>query len=205
MEVVDENLNTISESFAKLKKIYNKIIFDHNYDALFLNNYVTGCTIISKKEFINKILPFPKHAKYLIHDYWIALVVSQVGKLNYIDEPLLKYRQHNENQVGINTESEKKQNIEEIRDLFLDVKIEHFRILVERSNILSKERSKISKEALSYYRKLKNGEKPNKNDKKLFKKLYKYEDKKYYYLNYIILNMPRLARFLFRFKNRSIK
>lgn len=200
LEVVDDKLNTVNDSFAKMKNLYNKIMNDHNYEALFLNNYVTGCTIISKKECLDKILPFPKNTKYLIHDYWIALVISQTGRIAYMDEPLLKYRQHSGNQVGVKTESEKKQSINEIRNLFIDVKIEHFRVFVENSILFSEERKRISKEALAYFRKLKNGEKPTSAEKKLFKQLYKYEDKKYYYLNYIILNMPGLAKFLFKFK-----
>lgn len=57
-----------------------------------LKNFITGCTIISKKELIDKILPFPNTSKYVLHDYWLALIISQYGKISYIEEPLIKYR-----------------------------------------------------------------------------------------------------------------
>ena len=55
---------------------------------------------------INKIaknycLPF--HPNCQMHDWWLALAISKHGKIEYIDEPLLLYRQHARNQLGANT------------------------------------------------------------------------------------------------------
>jgi len=36
----------------------------------------------------------------LLHDWWIALCAAALGKIAYIDEPLVKYRQHGNNEVG---------------------------------------------------------------------------------------------------------
>ena len=50
----------------------------------YLYNCITGCTILTKKETINNILPIPNNSKYLIHDHWIGIMVSLKGKMEYI-------------------------------------------------------------------------------------------------------------------------
>ena len=70
----------------------------------------------------------PHDSKYILHDYWTALVVSKFGKLGYIDEPLVKYRQHFENRVGSKRKSDSINDFEEMRNLFIDVKLDHFKV-----------------------------------------------------------------------------
>ena len=75
LEVVDENLNTIAPSFWTLKKIKTRV--EHsNFDSLYLNNFVTGCTILARSDYIYRVLPFPKDDEHFIHDYWTALLIS---------------------------------------------------------------------------------------------------------------------------------
>ena len=66
LEVVDENLNVTYESYWKLKGIYNKIKKYNNFESLYLNNFVTGCTIISRKELINSFMPLPNTSKFVL-------------------------------------------------------------------------------------------------------------------------------------------
>lgn len=195
--VVDENGQEINKSFWKLKGFSKKIKKDKNYKGLQLNNYITGCTILSKKEFLKYILPLPE-AKYIIHDYWIAIVVSAKGKISHIDKPYIKYRQHSNNQVGYKTKSEELESIEEIRKLFIDVKIEHFEIFEKYEMLFDEKTRKINKKALSYYKKLKEVKNINFRNWSLFYKLYKYENLKYQILNFIILNMPIIAKMLYK-------
>jgi len=60
-------------------------------------NYVYGCTIIMNRKLIEKISHISIDAEN--HDYWIALVAS-IYKSKYIDDKLLKYRQHSSNASG---------------------------------------------------------------------------------------------------------
>ena len=195
LEVVDKNLNTTYKSYWKLKGLDNKVKKYNNFSALYLNNFITGCTMLCKKKFIDMILPLPNKSKFVLHDYWVALIVSQHGNLAYVKEPLIKYRQHKDNKVGSRKKSDEINNFDELRYLFIDVKIEHFTVFVENeSKFTSMEMRSLSKEALIYFEKLRRVNIVNFSKWDLFFKLYKYEDFGYKMQNFLILNIPILAR-----------
>ena len=201
LEVVDSDLNVIYKSYWKLKGIYDKIKKYNNFESLYLNNFVTGCTIISKQEFIKEVLPLPNTSKFVLHDYWIPLILSQKYKISYIEEPLIKYRQHKNNKIGSKKKVDELKKFEEVRELFIRVKKEHFKVFIENEEKFIDEKiKKLNVEALEYYEMLE--KKKNINFRKwiLFFKLYKYEGFVYKMENFIILNLPMLARFLFKLR-----
>lgn len=80
--IVDENLNALYPSFNKYMKLDRKIKKYISSPRLqYLYNCMTGCTMLSKKEFLPQVLPLPKISKHMIHDYWLGLVVSLHGKV----------------------------------------------------------------------------------------------------------------------------
>lgn len=201
LEVVDANLNVTYESYWKLKGIYKKIKKYNNFEALYLNNFVTGCTLISKGEYIRDVLPLPDTSKFVLHDYWIALIVSQKGKISYIEEPLIKYRQHKNNKIGSRKQSDSLKSIDEIRELFIKVKKEHFTVFIENEEKFESEKvRKLSRKALKYYEMLSKKKNINFRGWGLFFKLYKYEEFGYTIQNFVILNLPILAKILYKFK-----
>lgn len=201
LEVVDENLNVTYKSYWKLKGIYKKVKKYNNFEALYLNNFITGCTLISKKEFIDDILPLPNTSKFVLHDYWIALIISQKGKIAYIEEPLIKYRQHKNNKIGSKKQSDTLKSIDEIRELFIRVKKEHFKVFIENEDKFENPKiKKLNKKALKYYEMLSNKKNINFRGWILFFRLYKYEGFSYTMQNFVILNMPIIARVLYKFK-----
>ena len=201
LEVVDENLNVTYSSYWKLKGIYNKIKKYNNFESLYLNNFITGCTMISKKELINSFMPLPNTSKFVLHDYWISLIISQNGKIAYIEEPLIKYRQHKNNKVGSKKKTDELKSIDEIRSLFIQVKKEHFSVFIENENkFKSEEIRKLNKKALEYYEMLETKKNINFKGWGLFIKLYKYEGLSYSLQNFAILNLPVLTKILYKFK-----
>ena len=206
LEVTNSRLKTIAPSYWKLKEFENKIKNYNNFESLYLNNYITGCTMLMKSKWINEFLPFPKGSKYILYDYWIALVISQSGKMAYVDEPTIKYRQHKKNQVGSKTKSEELESLDEIRNLFLDVKIDHFKTFIQNEKIFENEEiRKLNYRALEYFEKLKSVNKFNFSNWGLFFKLYKYEEFSYKMKNFLILNMPTIARVAFKYVKKSDK
>lgn len=203
LEVVDENLNVTYPSYWKLKGIYNKIKKYNNFESLYLNNFVTGCTMISKSQLIKDVLPLPNTSKYVLHDYWIPLIISQKGKIAYIEEPLIKYRQHKNNKIGSKKRSDELKSLDEIRKLFIQVKKEHFTVFIENNNkFIDKNIQDLNKKSLEYYEMLEKKKNFNFKNWNLFFKLYKYEGFSYKMQNFVILNLPFIARILYIFKKK---
>lgn len=95
LTVVDKFLNVLALSFLKYQHI------DPSKDSLnrlLLHNIVTGCTMMINRALAEKVKSMPKEA--IMHDWWIAMVASAFGKIAYIDEPLMLYRQHGSNDTG---------------------------------------------------------------------------------------------------------
>ena len=109
-EIVDENLN------ATGRRMWNEVGFDVHkrklvahgraLDVLITGWTVTGATMAFRSEYKNLSLPIPTNIQ-MIHDGWIALTVAAVADVIMIDEPLIKYRQHERQQVGAPTASPK--------------------------------------------------------------------------------------------------
>lgn len=206
LEIVDENLNTLYESFNDYMKLSRKIKkYKSDYRLQYLYNCVTGCTLMSTKKFINIIVPIPTDSKYVIHDTWIACVVANKGKVEYLDEKTIKYRQHGKNQVGVEKISHGFKNLEQVRNLFLDVKLGVFNTYVNNDDIFNEKLKEQNIEALEYYKMV--AQKKNFNFKKwdIFHKLYKNETVNYYIINFVIMNLPAIGRVLFKIRYMIVK
>lgn len=70
-------------------------------EVLLNRNVVTGATIAFRTEFRKSFVPIPIDIPNMIHDAWIALIIAAQAKAEFISEPLMKYRQHTEQQLGI--------------------------------------------------------------------------------------------------------
>jgi glycosyltransferase involved in cell wall biosynthesis len=62
--------------------------------------HVTGATMAFRAVFRKLLLEIPEDLA-LIHDGWIALMVAAVAEADFIEEPLIKYRLHPRQQVGV--------------------------------------------------------------------------------------------------------
>jgi glycosyltransferase involved in cell wall biosynthesis len=87
-----------------------------------LENCVSGHAILFKKELLNFIGDFDRNG---FHDWWLVYVASNNGKISFINNCLVKYRQHtnaNTNILGMKRDSTKK------RDVLLQIEKEYHRI-----------------------------------------------------------------------------
>lgn len=202
LEVVDKDLKMLYPSFNDFMKLTRKIKkYIHDYRLEYLYNCVTGCTLMSKKKFIDKIIPIPTDSKYAIHDTWIATVVVNNGKAAYLDEKTIKYRQHGKNQVGAEKVSHGFKKLDQVRELFIEVKLGLFTTYVNNDRIFDEKLKKQNKEVLEYFKMIK--EKNNFNFRKwrVFHELYKNETVMYYLINFCIMNFPAIARILFKIRD----
>lgn len=65
---------------------------------ILMENKLNGCTILFNRSLQQLLTVFPPEIR--MHDWWIALIGSFFGKIYYLDQPLLLYRQHEKNVVG---------------------------------------------------------------------------------------------------------
>jgi len=61
-------------------------------------NIATGATAAFRRELLGRALPVPSA---WVHDAWIATLAAATGKVDFIDDPLIDYRQHDGNQIGM--------------------------------------------------------------------------------------------------------
>ncbi|MFK7863552.1 MAG: glycosyltransferase family 2 protein [Pseudohongiellaceae bacterium] len=95
LQVVAADASEIAPSFVAYQGLE---IHRNRFPNLVISNLVTGCTACLNESLARKSLPIPANA--VMHDWWLAIVVSAFGKLVYLDKALLKYRQHDNNTIG---------------------------------------------------------------------------------------------------------
>ena len=205
LEIVDKDLKTINNSMFRFLKINKRIRQYNDFRLIYLDNCVTGCTIISRRKFLDLILPLPSTTKYLVHDYWIALVISMHGKFSYIEEPLIKYRQHGNNEIGTNKLSTKFSKFSDVRDLFVNVKIERFAAFIDNDRVFDDKLKALNIEALEYFKSIKDKQNINFKGLKTFHNIYKYQTLNKYVLFFVIMNIPILAKFSFSIRYIILK
>lgn len=208
LEVVDSNLKQIYPSFNDYMKLTKKIKKCDGLERQYLYNCMVGCTIMSKKQFVEKILPLPSKSKYLVHDMWIGVIVSIYGKSVYLDEKTIYYRQHGNNQIGTEKPSQQMTKFKDVRKFLIEIKLGIFEGYVENNYKFPKEIQNENLKSLNYYNNIKNKKNINFKNWKTFHKLYKNETRYYYLLSFIIMNFPFLGRILFsikKIKNNFLK
>jgi len=100
-EIVDENRvalgyrlwRSVGFSPARRKDLSN----GRGTQVLLNHNVVTGATMAFRSKFKDLVLPIPEN---LVHDGWIALLISVFADLAFIHEPLVRYRKHAGQQIG---------------------------------------------------------------------------------------------------------
>lgn len=94
-QVVDKNLNTLSNSNLKYQNLDPKRL---DLNQLLLQNVPSGCTMMMNRRLVDLSKPIPPQA--VMHDHWVSLVATAFGKIIFIDKPTMLYRQHDSNYYG---------------------------------------------------------------------------------------------------------
>jgi glycosyltransferase involved in cell wall biosynthesis len=96
LEVVGGSLEPIAGSFIKLMRLHPS--GQQHPQRLLSRNEVTGCAMACNRELLEIALPISGQA--VMHDWWLALSAAYFGRLAFIPDKLVKYRQHGENAIG---------------------------------------------------------------------------------------------------------
>lgn len=105
--LVDEALRPLKGGvFARLgvAEDVSRAMADEHPDALLRlclrGNFLPGMTLTMRTEFAVGSLPIPQG---WVHDYWWVLRAANRSSLAVIPSPMVRYRQHGRNQVGVPT------------------------------------------------------------------------------------------------------
>ncbi len=93
-EFVDQNGQSL---YSKMSDIMNLYRGDRPEAFLFFN-CISGHSVLMKKELRDELLPFPNA---YFHDWWMGYVATNLGSIDFINESLVKYRQHQKADTNI--------------------------------------------------------------------------------------------------------
>lgn len=121
LTVVDVNLNVLTESMFKGQRLSARL---QRLDQLLMCNSITGCTVMFNRELLKRSPAIPDEA--IMHDWWLGCVtLNSSGIVVFVDEPLIMYRQHQENTVGY----------KHFGFVFLITKILDIKVLIKNFNL----------------------------------------------------------------------
>lgn len=103
-ELVNESLDILETSMwqktgfdAEKQKLF---VDGKAFDLLLVRGYVYGSSMAFRSVYRDLFLPFPENTAF-IHDNWIAFMLCAVTNFSLINKKLIKYRQHQQQFVGI--------------------------------------------------------------------------------------------------------
>lgn len=97
LRVVDEKLKTIAETMSAYQGLDCS---KTSRNRLMIQNVVTGCTAMVNRSLRNLMIQYRNADRIIMHDWWGALLAAEFGRIAFLEEPLILYRQHDKNNVG---------------------------------------------------------------------------------------------------------
>lgn len=88
---------TLSEAIGLTAGERRKIHAGAAFDVLLRRNVVTGATTVFRRSLLDAAVPFPEA---WVHDEWLAMIAAVTGRVDFVPEALIDYRQHASNQIG---------------------------------------------------------------------------------------------------------
>lgn len=96
LEVVDYQMQPLAASFWK--HLHMNPRSGSDLSRLLAQNIIAGCTMLLNRPLVDLSLPVPPTA--FMHDAWIGLVCACIGRMDYLPETTVRYRQHQNNVWG---------------------------------------------------------------------------------------------------------
>ena len=95
--IVAEDLQTTAASLYASRRQDRRTAADIR--ALAIENHILGCTVMINRPLAALVRSMPEEA--VMHDWWAALMaLKHGGRIVFLDEPTLLYRQHGNNVLG---------------------------------------------------------------------------------------------------------
>jgi rhamnosyltransferase len=95
LAVVQEDLTLVHRSFLAFQGLRHQS--QSPLGTLLIQNFVTGSTVVLNRALLEVAVPLPQ---VIMHDWWLALCAAALGRLLYLPEATVLYRQHGSNAQG---------------------------------------------------------------------------------------------------------
>jgi glycosyltransferase involved in cell wall biosynthesis len=109
--LVFSNGDLIDEKGGRLRgELWRKFLFSRDLQKILRNGdahrlvlampFMTGATMVFRSKFNSLILPMPMGIPTFIHDRWIGVLIAAVARIGMIEDRLIAYRLHAQQQLG---------------------------------------------------------------------------------------------------------
>ena len=95
--VVDRDLNVLAPSLMKMQQQKPNAT---DFRNVLFQNIVTGCTSGINRALARLADKCDIPSETIMHDWWLALVAAKFGRMVYVKNATIDYRQHGKNSVG---------------------------------------------------------------------------------------------------------
>lgn len=99
-EIVDSSLERMGQNFQHRVRNDENILEHDPLPELLEKNYIPAHTMLFRRELLEEIKLLPLNAG-VMHDHWTALLAACSEGIYYVSTPLVLYRQHDSNAIGI--------------------------------------------------------------------------------------------------------
>lgn len=113
--VADGDLRQIAPSFVRYQNLRPQRA---SLNYLLVQNNITGCTAMFNRTLLELARELPDTRGIMMHDWWLGLIASSLGKVAFIDSPAILYRQHGGNEVGAINVFSRAYFLKQLRRLF---------------------------------------------------------------------------------------
>jgi glycosyltransferase involved in cell wall biosynthesis len=100
-DIIDEHSRALRQRLWRTNGFNRKeqIEFSNGggFSVLIKHPVVTGATMAFRKQLLDVLMPIPATE---IHDLWISFLLTALGRIELISEPLMQYRRHQSQQIG---------------------------------------------------------------------------------------------------------
>ena len=126
---------TLFEALQLVPAEIERIHVGRAFEVLVRRSCVTGATMAIRRELLQWALPV---GAGWIHDEWLAVIAAAVGKVDVIERPLIDYRQHGGNQIGMRrrTWRDKWEDLRRARGAQFRAEVARLHVLDERLQLL---------------------------------------------------------------------
>lgn len=132
-ELVDERLQpfgrTLFEAIGFSERRQERFRQGGALEVLLSRSVCCGATLAFRAECRSAVLPVPPSG---LHDVWLAVILSASTEMVGLSEPLIRYRQHADNQIGAPTSGLRTNLARRRRQMALGDELAHYREMATR-------------------------------------------------------------------------